>query len=103
MIMELLNLQMHIIKGTFAPVLEFSMRRLIMIVVAALSFAHFSPARDVKAVHTGNDAFSVKAQAFMGTYLDPSGNIVDIDPNAPTGLNSVWSFLLQDNARGSSI
>jgi hypothetical protein len=23
----------------------------------------------------------------MGTYLDPSGNIKDIDPNAPTGLN----------------
>ena len=86
-IMRHLNLQIHIIKDTFAPVLEFSMRRLIMIVVAALSFAHFSPARDVKAVHMGNDAFSVKAQAFMGTYLDPSGNIVDIDPNAPTGLN----------------
>ena len=36
---------------------------------------------------TGNDRFSIKIQPFMGGYLDPSGNIVDIDPNAPTGLN----------------
>lgn len=78
---------MHIIKDTFAPVLEFSMRRLIMIIVAVVSFAQISSARDTSAVHTGNERFSVKAQAFMGTYLDPSGNIVDIDPNAPTGLN----------------
>ena len=86
-IMRHLNLQIHIIKDTFAPVLEFSMRRLIMIIVAVVSFAQISSARDTSAVHTGNERFSVKAQAFMGTYLDPSGNIVDIDPNAPTGLN----------------
>lgn len=34
-----------------------------------------------------NDRFAVKTQFFMGTYLDPSSNIKDIDPNAPTGLN----------------
>ncbi len=36
---------------------------------------------------SGNDRFSIKTQFFMGTYLDPSVNIKDIDPNAPVGLN----------------
>ena len=35
----------------------------------------------------GNDRFSIKTQFFMGTYLDPSSNIKEIDPNAPVGLN----------------
>lgn len=36
---------------------------------------------------TGNDRFSIKIQAFMGQYIDPSSNIREIDPNAPSGLN----------------
>ncbi len=35
----------------------------------------------------GNDRFSIKAQAFMGGYIDAPSNIVDIDPNSPTGVN----------------
>lgn len=35
----------------------------------------------------GNDRFSIETQFFMGTYLDPSANIKEIDPNAPVGLN----------------
>ena len=34
-----------------------------------------------------NRPFSIKAQGFMGGYLSPSGNIKDISPNAPTGIN----------------
>lgn len=35
----------------------------------------------------GNDRFSIKTQLSVGMYLDPSSNIEDIDPNAPTALN----------------
>lgn len=35
----------------------------------------------------GNDRFSIKTQLFMGGYLDAPSNIVEIDPNSPTGLN----------------
>ena len=36
---------------------------------------------------SGNRPFSIKVQGFMGGYLSPSGNIKDISPNAPTGIN----------------
>lgn len=36
---------------------------------------------------SGNDRFSIKAQAYMGGYVSASSNIRDIDPSAPTGLN----------------
>ena len=62
-------------------------RRIISIVLLAVLSANLLPAQNKQTTKTGNDRFSIKAQAFMGMYLCPSGIIEDIAPNAPTGLN----------------
>ena len=41
---------------------------------------------------TGNDRFAVKAQAFMGFYIDKSSNLERINPAAPTGVNLGFEF-----------
>lgn len=61
-------------------------RRIISIVLLAVLSANLLPAQNKQTTKIGNDRFSIKAQAFMGMYLCPSGNIEDIAPNAPTGL-----------------
>lgn len=59
---------------------------------------------------SGNQPYSIKIQGFMGGYLSPSGNIKDIGPNAPTGINfgvelpstrqKPWQQYLNDPAVG---
>lgn len=58
----------------------------------------------------GNTPFSIKVQGFMGGYLSPSGNMEDLDPNAPSGINfgielpstrqKPWQQYLNDPAVG---
>lgn len=56
-----------------------------LLLMAALSLNVLS-AQNINSNKTGNDRFSIRAQAMMGKYLAPSGNIEELDPNAPTGL-----------------
>ena len=95
--------------ASFAPVS--SKRRLMkrcifVLLVAVMSTSLF--AQDRKA--SGNHPYSIKVQGFMGGYLSPSGNIKDISPNAPTGINfgvelpstrqKPWQQYLNDPAVG---
>lgn len=63
------------------------MRRFIFPIVLFLLFADFAFAQNNQFEKTGNGDFSLRIQSYMGRYLGPSGNIVEIDPNAPTSLN----------------
>lgn len=36
---------------------------------------------------SGNDRFSIKIQPFIGQYMTPSGNLQEINPSSPTGIN----------------
>lgn len=66
------------------------MNRLVRVfVLLSLSVAHVicASAQVSRFGEAGNGGFSIRTQAYMGRYLNPSGNIVEIDPNAPTGLN----------------
>ena len=63
------------------------MRRLTVVLVVVLFVFNYAAAQVSKKSNTGFDKFTIKTQAFMGSYLDPSGNIQDINPNAPMGLN----------------
>lgn len=58
-----------------------------LLLTAAFLCALTVSAQESKTGALGNDRFSVRTQVYMGRYLSPSGNIEDIDPNAPTGLN----------------
>ena len=63
-------------------------RRIPMLLLAAAVLgASNIKAQTLTTETSGNDRFSFKTQVFMGKYLDPSSNIEDIVPNAPTGLN----------------
>lgn len=68
------------------------MRHLVLLVVLSVLPAFFSAAQNKSFEGGGNDRFSIKMQPFMGCYLDPSSNIRDIDPNAPSGLNIGMEF-----------
>lgn len=63
------------------------MRRLAIAVAMIAFMCDYSTAQSYKDAKIGNDRFSIKTQGFMGMYLDPSSNILDIDPNSPSGLN----------------
>lgn len=36
---------------------------------------------------SGNDRFSIKISPFLATYMTPSSNMTEINPNGPTGIN----------------
>ena len=55
-----------------------------IVLSATLIFAENQTAN--KFAQTGNDRFSVKAQGFMGFYIDRQPHINKLDPSAPTGL-----------------
>lgn len=57
-----------------------------------LSFSGMATAQDVGTEQTGNDRFSIKAQTFMGFYIDKSSNVKAIDPSAPTGISMGIEF-----------
>lgn len=63
------------------------MKRLFWLVVFIVFASDLSVAQNSRFEESGNDGFSFRVQSVMGQYLGPSGNIVEIDPNAPTGLN----------------
>lgn len=63
------------------------MKRLFWLVVFIVFASDLSVAQNSRFEESGNDRFSFRVQSVMGQYLGPSGNIVEIDPNAPTGLN----------------
>ncbi len=63
------------------------MRRLIVVLSLILLLSDNVVAQDNNEIETRTDKYTIKTQVFMGSYLDPSGNIQDINPNAPTGLN----------------
>ena len=62
------------------------MRHFSFLLVLAFVFASSASAQD-RYVKSGNDRFSIKAQTYIGYYAMPSGNMEDIDPSAPNGLN----------------
>lgn len=63
------------------------MRRFYLLLLTAALFMNSAYAQEFKKNPTGNDRFSIKAQTFVGSYLDPSANIQDIKPNGPSGMN----------------
>lgn len=63
------------------------MKRLALLIFSLLVVTGVLSAQDSRSAETGNDRFSFKTQIYMGQYLSPSGNIQEIDPNAPSGLN----------------
>lgn len=63
------------------------MKRLLWLVVFSVLMMDSVCAQNRVKKESGNDRFSLKVQTTMGGYLGPSGNIKEIDPNAPTGLN----------------
>lgn len=63
------------------------MKRLFWLVVFIVFASDLSVAQNSRFEESGNDRFSFKAQTYMGRYMGPSGNIQELDPNAPTGLN----------------
>lgn len=63
------------------------MRQFCFVLLAAILFITSASAQTVSTYKTGNDRFSFKVQPSVGMYLDPSSNIEDIDPNAPTAIN----------------
>lgn len=63
------------------------MRHFSCLLLAALLFSISLSAQNLPSYKTGNDRFSVKVQGTVGMYLDPSSNIEDINPSAPTALN----------------
>ena len=63
------------------------MRRLYSLLLMTVLSTCALSAQNLSSEKICNDRFSIKTQAFMGGYLDPSTNLKNIDPNAPTGLN----------------
>lgn len=63
------------------------MRHLALLVALSVLSAYSVFAQNNQFEKIGNGDFSLRIQSYMGRYLGPSGNIVEIDPNAPTSLN----------------
>ena len=63
------------------------MRQFCFVLLAVVLSVMSASAQTVSTYKTGNDRFSFKVQPSVGMYLDPSGNIQDLDPNAPTAIN----------------
>ena len=68
------------------------MRRILSFVLAVLLSTSLVSAQKNSMEKTGNDRFSIKAQPFMGFYIDQSSNLMNINPNAPTGVNLGFEF-----------
>ncbi|MBQ9137464.1 MAG: acyloxyacyl hydrolase [Alistipes sp.] len=63
-------------------------RRFLTTLLCLLLCSGIAAAKDAnKFYKSGNDRFSFKVQPFMGTYLMPSSNLSEINPNGPAGLN----------------
>lgn len=63
------------------------MSRFLFLLLTAFAYTSVASAQSREEVKPVNDRFSFKVQTIMGAYMDPSSNLLDIDPNSPTGLN----------------
>lgn len=66
------------------------MKRFSFMLLATVLFANFTYAQKYQ---SGNDGFSLKVQPFVGHYLSPNGNLSDIDPTFPSGVNFGYELL----------
>ena len=63
------------------------MRHFSFVLLSVCLFSTFAAAQTAPSHKTGNDRFSFRVQPAVGMYMDPSSNLLDLDPNAPTALN----------------
>ncbi len=68
------------------------MKRLSFLLLFAALFTNVAFAQGNRMKETGNDRFAIKAQPFMGFYIDMNRNLININPSAPTGINLGLEF-----------